>query len=260
MSPTEKMVANKWEPHDFANFLEYYGQVTTKRSSSSRDEKKKDAEYIRQFIPFVKFLGEVLGSQTEVVLHDASQPDKSVVAIANGHVSGRTVGSPATDLMLKVMKDGISANKDYVVGYEGKTRQSKYNLLSSTYFIRRNNRIIGTLCINSDQTPLHALQQAVNLISQSYFPEAEKNSEDDSPQEENLIASVEDIATQVIAEMSTRTGVTPTKLSAEQRLTVIRELCDRGYFNFKGAIAKVAKQLNISESTAYRYLRMVQEE
>jgi predicted transcriptional regulator YheO len=162
--------------------------------------------------------------------------------------------------MLKIMGDGNTDNKDYVVGYEGKTRQNKYNLLSSTYFIRRDGRIIGTLCINSDQTPMYALQQAVNLINHSYFPEAESSGDSEAPQEENLITSVEDIATQVIAEVSAKTGVTAAKLSAEQRLTVIRELSDRGYFNFKGAIAKVAKQLNISESTAYRYLRMVQEE
>ena len=36
----------------------------------------------------VQMLGTVLGRTTEVVLHDLTRPEHSVIAIANGHVSG----------------------------------------------------------------------------------------------------------------------------------------------------------------------------
>lgn len=44
----------------------------------------------------VKFLGSVLGPDYEVVLQDLSNINHSVIAIENGHISGRTIGSPLT--------------------------------------------------------------------------------------------------------------------------------------------------------------------
>lgn len=240
-------------------YMEYHIEVSSKeKMSQTRRMQKADAQYIQRFVPLVRFLGEVLGPQTEVVLHDASKPDKSVIAIANGHVSGRQIGSPATDLMLKVMRDGTSSDQDFVVGYEGRSSQNSYMLRSSTFFIRNGNRIIGTLCINTDKAALLNLQHAVTLVTQAYFPDISSAEDDDTVKEENLIASVDDIATQVVADLAAHTGVPASQFSIQQRLQVIRELCDHGYFNFKGSISKVAQQLSISESTAYRYLRIVQ--
>lgn len=41
----------------------------------------------------VPFLGEALGKDCEVVLHDFREPGHSVIAIANGNISGRHVGA-----------------------------------------------------------------------------------------------------------------------------------------------------------------------
>ena len=41
----------------------------------------------------VEFLGKVCGPLTEIALHDTAEPDNSIIAIANGGVSGRQVGS-----------------------------------------------------------------------------------------------------------------------------------------------------------------------
>ena len=37
---------------------------------------------VAAFVPFVDFLGAALGSSTEVVLHDLTEPDRSVVSRA----------------------------------------------------------------------------------------------------------------------------------------------------------------------------------
>lgn len=52
----------------------------------------------------VPFLGEALGKDCEVVLHDFREPGHSVIAIANGNISGRHVGAPATDFILKLLQ------------------------------------------------------------------------------------------------------------------------------------------------------------
>jgi YheO-like PAS domain len=44
--------------------------------------------------PVVDMLGHMFGSTSEIVLHDLRDLDASIVAIANGHVSGRGLGGP----------------------------------------------------------------------------------------------------------------------------------------------------------------------
>ena len=49
------------------------------------------------YAEMVEFLGEALGKEYEVVLHDLTNPECSIVAIANGELSGRSIGGPVTD-------------------------------------------------------------------------------------------------------------------------------------------------------------------
>ena len=57
-------------------------------------------ELFQQYSILVDYLGKVLGPDYEIVLHDLTQSNKEVVAIANGHISGRTVGGPLTNTAL----------------------------------------------------------------------------------------------------------------------------------------------------------------
>lgn len=220
-------------------------------------EATPDSDYVRTFIPLVEFLGAALGENTEVVLHDVSCPDKSVIAIANGHISGRTVGSPATDLVMKTLKEGQHADRGYLIGYAARTARSDQSLTSSTYFIKREGRIVGSLCINTDQGAFHALQRAVEQLGKAYFA-VSPSTDAQEPHEENLVASVDDMAVQVIDAMREERRIPVAKFGAEDRLEVIRRLDERGYFHFKGAVGKVARHLGVAESTAYRYLHMAQ--
>ena len=51
------------------------------------------AAVINALRPIVPMLAAMAGPHLEVVLHDVSNPENSVIAIANGHISGRSVGS-----------------------------------------------------------------------------------------------------------------------------------------------------------------------
>ena len=41
-------------------------------------------EILSIFVPIVNFFSEILGENTEIVLHDVSNPEHSVIAIQNG--------------------------------------------------------------------------------------------------------------------------------------------------------------------------------
>ena len=47
-------------------------------------------------------------------------------------------------------------------------------------------------------------------------------------------------------------------LNIETKISIIKELNEQGIFNIKGSVAKVAKVLNVSESSVYRYVKMVE--
>ena len=55
----------------------------------------------------VKFLGSVLGPDYEVVLQDLSNKNHSVIAIENGHISGRTIGSPLTSAVFQMLSSKV---------------------------------------------------------------------------------------------------------------------------------------------------------
>ena len=120
-----------------------------------------DSDHVRSFVPLVEFLGKVLGENHEVVLHDLSNIDASVIAIANGHVTNRSVGSPATDFVLRVRDDHPAEEQDFAVNYRGTMPGSSTVLTSSTFFIRKEGRIVGMLCINTDHTLLRQLETVV---------------------------------------------------------------------------------------------------
>jgi predicted transcriptional regulator YheO len=65
--------------------------MVTKRVRSMTES---PSALLSAFIPMVDFLAEVLGEGCEVVLHDVTNPERSVIAIRNSHVSGRDVALP----------------------------------------------------------------------------------------------------------------------------------------------------------------------
>lgn len=67
----------------------------------------------------VKFLGSVLGPDYEVVLQDLSNINHSVIAIENGHISGRTIGSPLTSAVFQMLSSKVYEEDDFIANYKG---------------------------------------------------------------------------------------------------------------------------------------------
>ena len=61
----------------------------------------------------VSFLGEALGPDYEVVLHDLTSEDGTIVAIVNNHISGRTEGAPLYFRLPE--KEGVQYAPDFVL-------------------------------------------------------------------------------------------------------------------------------------------------
>ena len=106
---------------------------------------------LQQYMKLTEFLGHALGPDYEVALHDLTNKDRSIIAIANNHISGREIGAPLTNVALSILRDRSYETSDYCLQYHGISANGK-NLRSNTMFIKQDGRLIGMLCINFDDS------------------------------------------------------------------------------------------------------------
>lgn len=209
---------------------------------------------LKQYKVIVEFLGKALGSDYEVVLHDLSDGNNAIVAIANGQISGRGEGAPLTNLALRFLADKEYVNHDYKVGYRGLS-QAKTELRSSTMFIKdERGRLLGMLCINFD--PTRCVQAANAVLGMCGLPSLALQTEDPaaSAGAETFVGSVPDAVRSAIEDVTGSSGLPGSRLTMEEKIQIVDALNQGGLFYLKGAVSEVANQLGSSEATIYRYL------
>jgi len=208
---------------------------------------KKDKAIFHALEPIVEGIAEAFGSNCEVVLHSLEDTSRSVVKIANGHVTGRKVGSPLTDFAAAILKKADSLEKDVVGSYYSKLDAGR-QLKSVTMLIRNTQgKPIGFMCINIDLSvplsdflrgflPMGGKPPSASIVE--YFPLTMKD----------LICRTLEM---VMTDTNTQREVSP---SEKNKVTVL-ELYKRGIFNVRGAIDLVAKEIGVSRYTVYNYIR-----
>jgi predicted transcriptional regulator YheO len=205
--------------------------------------------------PLVDAIGKTVGLHCEVVLHDLRTPERSIVAIANGTVTGRRVGGPviggpSKDVALKLLDSGM---RESVLSVGYKTRARDGRELRSTSLVLRtpDGKPAIALCINVD---LSAVTMARLLLD-----EILKNAqgETDAPREPADPIEVSEVAAQVIQETLQEVGRPPEFMERESRLRAVRLMHERGLFLIRGGVERAAAALKISKFTLYSYLKEV---
>lgn len=212
-----------------------------------------DAEVLQQYVSLVPFLAAVCGPGCEVVVHDITDPEHSLIAICNG-VSGREVGDPLTDLARDLAARGAYADTDYLLNYAGKSK--KVEFLSSTFYIKNKQRLIGMLCINKDITAVQELNGAVQRLLDRFNLRAAPEGE----YSENLDNPLASMVYTRIADTIAQSGIPPARMSRREKMRIVHQLDESGVTLMKGAIAEIANQLSISVPTVYRYLNQPADE
>ena len=213
--------------------------------------------FLETYIPLVRFLAQQF-PDTEIVLHDIENLESSIIAIENAHISGRRVGSSATDSVLRILKDQRYRDADFTSAYTSISGNGKF-LNSGTWFIKHEGELIGLLCMNTDLTPMHALKKAAEDLLESRSLPGSDTAAATPPIEEKLTKAVNDIPVETTLHVIREMDMYPERMSQDERRRVVAALDRRGVFLLKGAIASVARALQASEATIYRYLRQVRE-
>jgi predicted transcriptional regulator YheO len=201
---------------------------------------------LKGIIPLVDGIANTFGKNCEVVLHDIRNPQSSVIAIANGHITGRSIGSPMTEYGLATLRSGQFDKP--IVNYRKKTKDGKL-LKSSSLFIKdENGKLIGFLCINYDISELTIARNIINNLT-NIIEETDFSEEDES-----FGNTVNEMLSSIVNKTLESVGKPVAFISKEEKVNIVQMLDEKGVFLIKGAIDYVAKVLCVSRYTVYNYL------
>jgi predicted transcriptional regulator YheO len=210
----------------------------------------KDQFIFDHYLRVAEVLGSMFAPYLEVIVHDLRKPVNSIIAIYNGHITGREVGGPTTDLGYRRVEGGVP---DMIINYNNKNDRGLKLKSSSLAIHNKNGELIGSLCLNLNISVFQEIGDIIQKLMQTEinpFIDGQEVFHPKTPEDEIVDA---------INECTLNKSMNATKLSRDDKIEIIRELYQRKAFNKKGAVSIVAKHLKLSNPTVYKYLKIVTE-
>jgi len=186
-------------------------------------------------------LGQTLGRFCEIVVHDFDSPESSIIAIANGSLTGREVGDTLDALGFQLLKNNPPTD---LLNYRAKTKDGK-ELRSSSIFLRdEKGHIFGALCINVDVSGLlraqEWLQEALGAASNTI--------------DERFEHSVDEVLETLIQNAISSIGKNTSDMTREDKVAIVAYLENKGAFLIRYSVERVAELLGMTKYTIYNYL------
>ena len=188
----------------------------------------------------------MFGPNCETLVHDMTRPGHPILAIYNGTVTGREVGSTA-DIFGDIgdYDQTIYAKKDYtnqmVLSRDGRTlKSSTFNVVGEDYHF--------AFGINMDITSMVRASQVLSELTATSGDLQQTMMQDARSQLEELLR-----------ECISAVGKTPENMKKTDRMRIIRMLYKRRAFTYQKSVAIVAERLNVSRYTVYKYMHELEE-
>lgn len=232
--------------------------ASARRASTSRvPTSKLDEEaagILAVLTQLVAPLAATFPADSEVVLHDLRRLPTSIAAIA-GDVTGRSIGDPATDVLLHQLRSGQDAFVEYPTvlpnGHEGR---------STTVIVRdRGGNPVAALCVNVDISIWRGAYRVISsMLGETLAPDAApvvvSSEEGPRPGGETFVRSVEELASTLVRQEIAAVGLPVELMKKHHKLQVVSGLERRGMFLLRGAADTVAEALEVTRYTVYNYL------
>ena len=205
--------------------------------------KSYEIEFCKQL---AKGVARQFGSNCEVVVHDlcAEDPERSVVVIENGHVTGRRLGDGPSHVVWEALKADPDSLEDRL-SYLTRTEDGKI-LKSSTMYIRNDEgKPIGIFAINYDITMMKLMEDTIQEFTRT----------DAAAQEPQTIThNVNDLLEELIKQSAQLVGKPVALMTKDDKIKAIRFLNESGAFTIMKAGQRVCNFFGISKYTLYSYI------
>jgi predicted transcriptional regulator YheO len=202
----------------------------------------------------VHALAKILGDDCEVLLHDVNHLERSIVACANGHITGRPLGSPMSAYGLELLNSDVFSKSGDVHTYTARANNGK--LIKCGVIALRDDAgdIMGLLCIHFDTTRAAAAREFIGSLISFDGDSAPE------PVNEFFGLEIDDVFNDAFREISGLIDRPISELPKSQKKIVIKNLMERGFFMMKGAVGYIAKEMRNSKFTIYGYMREIERE
>lgn len=202
---------------------------------------------LKAYIPVANMIAQTFGKSCEVAIHDLTQPESSVVYVANGTVTGRKEGQSFNHLIPQVLLSK-KFKDDCTVNYTFETEEGKKVKSSSALLRNLEGEVVGMLCINYDLTISYLIQEELGVFLPQSSVEAVAEEE---ALEQDVVTIVDELIDNILGTKDVE------NLKRKDNLEIIRFMDEKGIFLVKGAIDKVAASMSLSKVTIYSYLDAV---
>ncbi|MGR5149403.1 helix-turn-helix transcriptional regulator [Photobacterium alginatilyticum] len=219
---------------------------TTAYASFNAEFTDKDREFLVTYFRLADTIADFIGPHCEVVIHSFESLEKSVVKIVNGHHTGRKVGSPITDLGLKMLslieKTGEVTPKSYF------TTSKDGSLLKSTTCVLagENGKPIGLFCINMNLS--HPFPEIIKTL----MPDMANSH---VAVNENFSSCATDVIEQALGHAIQEIESDASVNLKGKNKAITKLLLENGIFELKEATAMVSERLGITRHAVYKYIR-----
>lgn len=187
-----------------------------------------------------KGIAEMFGASCETLVHDMGDPRHPILSIYNGHVSGRCVGSTLDILGTARELDETALVTDFVNLYA--TTPAGQQIKSSTFHLIGPDYNLA-LGINFDYTSLvYANRVLADLMSA------------ESDLQSAMWQGADGQLTALFDECLRAVGKPVDALDKRERMQIIALLDEKSAFSFRKSVPYVAKRLQVSRYTVYKYL------
>ncbi len=207
---------------------------------------EKEKLTLSSYKVLVDGLADYLGNGYEIILHSLEDMEKSVIKIVNGHYTGRTEGSPITNFALSMLETLKKNNDKKALSYFNRDKNGVMMKSTTIPITGEADRIIGLLCINFyTNLPLsEVLAKFMPNDSNLHIAESFSDNIDDV-----IISALEEARTKVLSN--------PNISTSNRNKEIISLLSEKGIFNLKDSVVKVASFMGISKNTVYLHLRNI---
>lgn len=187
------------------------------------------------------------GSNCEVVIHELSEKSTShsIVAIENGHVSGRKVGDGPSHVVLEQLGKRRNDMEDQLC-YLTRTPDGKILKSSSMYIRDDAGEICAIFCINFDISTLAMAESTIRSLIQ--VDETERK------EPERITLNVSDLLEDLIRQADEMIGKPVALMTKDDKVRAVQFLNSNGAMLITKSGDKIAKHFGISKYTLYSYL------
>lgn len=209
-----------------------------------------DKLILEHYKKLILFFNNVLESQYEVILYQWNQEEPHLKLAATSTDAETSSFHDSLEHLQKVVEENYPTS-DYVSDFEG-ARTEASSKKTSLFFIKNDDRdLIGVLCVSMDVSKYQDLSKQILALVQLNKPTIPQENAQSST--DNVSQNIADIITKTLGEPFNK----KMSLNQQTKVEIVRQLDVQSIFQIKGSVTEVAKQLDCSDASIYRYLNKI---